>query len=266
MSVRAVLHAEIVTTGCSAELWLNDIPILRGNTGGVLVSKPVHLHLLDGRNFLRVVIGHGPTPGTMMQRSVTDVSDMDVFVRLVAYPLGIYPSVAAGQTLLQARWAGAAGQIIDQPIVIEDARDLGRLFGPRLWQGLPRLLANLELQREAVDLLWQLYRALADQDVQAYTALVAPRSQDAGAVFAARGLTKATDLGPYVASFGSGAALRLMPPDDKAFDFRLCGGGTMVELVNQDWLSSLRAQDAGGATVPLPVFAGRVNNRLLVVH
>ena len=62
-SDQKMIHVEMEHKNCSAEVYINDIPLDKYDAGDQpFISIPAHEYLIDGINKLELVVNPGPTP------------------------------------------------------------------------------------------------------------------------------------------------------------------------------------------------------------
>ncbi len=265
-----VLHAQIDAKGCTAELWLNDVPIARITPERTpFESAPVEEYAIPGGNRLEILIepGSRPSLGRGEQRQL-DLGDATVVARLVRFHEGDIVEPQRGDVLGEVRfdrppgWSGPRRFPESRSIDV----DLGAANGRWGWQDAPLLTLDDALVTEAdgvLEALADAFRTLSSvglyaiselqiADVlRAYPAVSAPLVRE--------------DLDATMALLSS-VPERALPRDPSRYDFRLVAGGRMMECVDVDYRPSLWTGDPSGEPSPCRTLLARIDGRLRLVR
>jgi hypothetical protein len=246
---------ECAVDNCSAEFYLNDIPIvLRSQDGGRLFGGQVNELVVDGVNEIGAVIHPGPQPGLAIRgqegkRDRFVAKDAKVFAALSTYPQGAVVGGPDRRQLIRLDWeADPDGWPEVFPKVVTTTEDLGPLLGEWAWENAPRLTLDADTRREIEGFLSTLHEALTNGDPEPFI--------EAGAIRLAE-VEKAFDLKPGMkAEHVRKVTLRdaaqpwwgMQPLNSDQFDLRLCAGGRLVECIGHDFQPLLKESpdDDGG--------------------
>lgn len=266
---------ELTVSNCTAEVWLNDVPVYRrGQEFGVFAGGPFNELVRDGRNELTLVVEPSPRPrsallgegGARARRPPGQGATAEAI--LGRYPRGASVGGPDREVLARAAWeARADGQPTFFPRVEGATAELGAVFGPWAWEGAERLTLDEALEDEVEGLLDELHGLIEVFDWAGLATRTALRSGEITRAYALPPGEKASELFRVLESESSKPGWRLSPVDRSRFDLRLCGGGRMVECAGRDGEPLLRCEaDEKGDYVSFPTFVSRIGGALTVVR
>lgn len=260
-----MIHLDLYTQACEAEFYFNDVPVRKMDQGETFHSLNAHHLLLDGENTLEILINPGPSPSKARQPCIREVTGQPkACVKLVKYPVGAYPGdTSHGEIIMQLNWEydESRDQSLEYPLSKSYGKNLGEMFGPWLWQQCELI----DLPKEAIDLerlVKQLYVAFVQGDAEKVVAFCEPSLKDIGRALPAYGEAEfredmKADIGSNRAeNFDSSAY------DAEQVDLRVCGAGKLVQLIDKNWLHTLRTPvDNVDDQYELPLFIGKQNGK-----
>jgi hypothetical protein len=285
--VSKTIYAELHVRLCTAELYLNGIPVLRNISPALPFSSiPVHQFLVPGANWLEVVVEPGPTPSRARdgesRRVAAGASVVARLVRCEEAPFTMdepsapppAPAPVEGEKLAEITWNGDPFEITTFPRILAVERDLGPQAGRWSWQDAPPLCLDDATRAEIASVLATVAGAFEGGRSSGALDLLQTRfAEDARAypVHDPRTL-KAELVSSIRRAANEGWSVR--PLDPARQDFRLCAGGRLVELVDRDWLPSLRFysgatmgdEPAPDGEIPYAMMLARIAGRLVVVR
>lgn len=266
-----VVHAQIEARGCTAELYLNDIPVSRIHPGRTAFeSVAVEQLLVPGKNRIEVLVepGSRPSRARLEARDLPAV-DFEAIGRLVRLPDGEFTDPENGEVLAEARAVRPPDTtgVLGFPRSAIAEVDLGAAHGRWAFLDAPLLVLDDALVAEAGRVLDEIARAYRDLSAPRLWALSELHIRDSLRAYpAVSEASLRADLEEILAHYGR-VADRVVPRDESRHDFRLVGGGRLVECVDDDWAPSLRLRDPDdGSAVPHPVLLARIDGRLRVVR
>lgn len=243
------LEAEAV--GCSAEVYVNDIPQARLLPGVARRSdRPVSESMIDGTNDLAVIINPGPTPSTVRAnpQKMTAASPASFSATLKRYPQGVFPGDPSGKLLVKLDWATGEGSEFTAPLEQRTRGALGPLYGPWAWQAARKLDLTATVVGDVTRFLKSLATALGRGDPEPYL-------QAARVVFeeSARAYGKSAEVEMHgfrtdLKEASTHPTWALEPVDPERFDLRLVAGGRLVECLTKDWKPILRQRERSDGT------------------
>ena len=273
MALDRVLHAQLHVDKCTAELWLNGIPLVRidPKQRTAFESRGVEQHVIPGKNRLELLVEPGSHPSVARtELRQMDTGDAWAVARLVSFPDGVFTEPENGTVLAEIRF--------DKPLPNEPTSrtmptsltaevELGSANGRWAWQDAPVLAPGEALFAEArgvlaelaelyrvgsVPAIWKAFEAQTKELCRAYPAFTEAMARSELEVMTAH-YTKIPD--------------RVLPFHEDEHDFRIVGGGRLLETIDRDWKGSLRIKDPDdGSETPVTHLLGRIDGRLRVVR
>lgn len=264
-----VIHAEIELTRCTAELYVNGIPLRRkSHPGDRFASLAAHQYLIGGDNRLELLVEPGPTPSRAraVEERTRAMPGSAAIARIVRYEAGGFANHEEGEVLAEVKWEGEA----DTREAFPKSAGATVALGSRSrwsWQDAPPLTLDEATRAEIEGVLSTVSRCFEQGDPAPLLRLLAPRFDEGIRAYPVNDRETLTrELSAYVNEVAHDG-WKVRPLDPEGFDFRLCAGDRMVELVDRDWLPSLRffAPDE-----PEPygyvMFLARIDGRLAIVR
>jgi hypothetical protein len=272
MSDPTVIHAQLAVEGCTAELYLNGIPVSRvGPRPRVPIENTaVEELLVPGTNHLTVVAepGSGPSQARTEYRDL-DFRPLEATGRLMRFRDGVPATKEHGELLGEVSVIWQDGKPARRSFPAEESTsiELGAAHGRWAWQDAPPLVLDDALVDEACGVmdalamaihtkhgghLWQLTE-LQLQDVQrAYPAVTEQFLRD--------------DLADSLEEY-EGIDDPVMPRDRGKHDFRLVGGDRLLELLDDDWTTSFKLRHpSDGSPVPYRIMLCRIEGALRIMR
>ena len=276
-STTHVIYTHLDLEGCTAELWLNDIPISRLVAEFRRVeSTAVQQYLFDGPNRLELLIEPGTTPAvSRTERRELLRPKARVSGRIVKYPDGADLGPENGEVLAEVNFlaeelAPKPGDPVGPawfPRSVSTDKDLGKVAGRWAFQDAPVLTLNDELVAEASAVLEEVAAAIARGDAVTFMALLSDQHADVLRAYPAFTLDRIrADVVDYVSWF-SRAKQPVLPREPEKYSFRLAAGGRLLQCLCKDWEGCVRmvSPDDGGIS-PYPLFLARLGGRLRIVR
>lgn len=268
-----MLHLDMFVKDCDAEFYFNDIPLRKVQQQIPFHSMNAHHLILDGMNKMEIVINPGPTPS--LAKTITQETDIEqikgspkVLIRLMRYPVGAFAGdTESGDILMQLNWEYDAAKMPDIrfPHTTQISHRLEPLFGQWLWQGCE----SIDFERELPEIhrvAEAIYREFNAGNAQAIVRISEPALKDIGKALPAYG--EAAFRRDMLADIAANATRAIEPeqyPQEQT-DFRLCGDGKLVQLINKDWKDTIvSAPDEEGERYEFPVFLGKLQGNWWVV-
>ncbi len=257
---------------CIAELWVNDIPLSRLSPAALVgEGQAIEQFLIPGTNKLELLVEPGATPS----RARSDVrklepKDAAASALVARYSIGEAVTPETGvRPLARVKWetADLKGEPDLFPRSLVAEFDAGPAHGRWGWQDAPILTAGAALFDEARDVL---QRELGDvfrtRSGALYYSLTEEQCKDAMRAYPAWDEATVRAELKEQAEIDSGGVDPVVPIDPEKNDFRIVGGGRMIQCVDVDWTTSLKLRSKTGALVPIPVLLARIGKRLRVVR
>ncbi|RMG17054.1 MAG: hypothetical protein D6731_04770 [Planctomycetota bacterium] len=262
---------ECEASGCLAEFFLNDVPLIRCGRGrGGNYAAPHHPLLRAGTNELTIVVEPGPTPGEALvgegRARRWHVFEEEALARLslARYPRGAVVGGPDRELVAEVVWRANPGRR-RVPLVAGRTFEREEPGGAAwAWERCERIADLAGARQEVATLLGEWREALASGQLEPYLEANEPRFADLEAAYGHPPGTKAAQLKSANAQDRQTNGWRLEPLGQ--LDLRRCGGGRLLECVRPDGLPALReAKDEEGRFGSYPALVGRLEGRWRIV-
>lgn len=266
-----VIMAQLEVKDCSAELYLNGVPLIRlGEDTVDGENRAVQQWLTRGDNTLELLVEPGPTPREARTHSKQLAKkEMTAVARLIKFREGDDGNAASGTVLAEVRfdWDIKKPDPMTFPFSETTSTVLGSSFGPWAWESYPPMVLDEALVKEACALLDEMETAVKGGLADRIWQLTELSMRDTMRAYP--GLNEAflrADIKEMLQVFGAEGD-PTMPRDEAQHDFRLVGGGRLLELVDKDFRPSFRLKDKKrDQVVPFPTWVARVGKELRIVR
>jgi hypothetical protein len=273
MSVDTVVMVQLQVEHCTAEVYLNDVPISRiDQTPGRVKIENVAVEqlLVPGDNRLELVLEPGSKPSlARTERREIPFRKLGARARLVRFLDGEPALPDAGYELAatELAWSDASVERRVVPASSMVSADLGAAHGRWRFMDAPELTLDEQLVNEACALLDQLEYLIRSGDMQGILDLSAVQLEDAMHAYPAVTMDfLRDDLVDAMNHYRSGPD-PVLPRDRERHDFRLAAGGRLVHLVDDDWSPSFKVRNpTTGNAIGFPLFLARIGDRLRIVR
>lgn len=246
-----VLECEV--KGCDAELWLNDIPVIRrGPKHGLYAGVPVNQFVCDGPNVLTAIIRPGSKPsgaatGGDDGKSWHTPEDEKVWAKLSAYEHGAVVGGPGAQHLIEIAWPPEPKAPAEHPLLVSGSADLGEVRGKWAFEDAPVLVLDDATKKEVAAYLMEIQKLLDEGDCEAFLKKQRIRLDEGARAYDARPAKKKNEIRRLMADEFGQDGYGFLPIDEGIFDLRLVAGGRMIECVGSDWEPLVRQKpDAEG--------------------
>jgi hypothetical protein len=273
MSASTILLAQLSIEGCTAELFLNGVPLTRleNRPGRVPIENvAAESFIVPGTNRLEIVVEPGASPSTARSEyKELAFRPMQATGRLIRFEDGAAGTADSGDVLGETSfaWIGAPPSKQAFPLDTSTQIELGPAHGRWAWQDAPVLVLDDALVGEARDVLDDVRRALRAFDADRLWKLAELQLKDVQRAYAAvREAHLRSELATLL-DHARKAADPLLPSDPADHDFRLVGGGRLLQLVDRDYTPSVKLRDPGdGSTTGYPLMLARIDGKLRIVR
>jgi hypothetical protein len=265
--MESIVYAEIESMGCYATLWLNDVPLFSAGRFGVRMSHGTVRHFSwPGHNKLELFVEPVPKPSdARTERRKLRLTDAWASARLVRYEDGVMANVENGEVLLDLRYK-SDGAEEEFPVHVEESVALPDALHHWGWESAEPLSVDEPLMHEASALLDTIADVIRSGDVGAFMALSATKIQDADKAYPAGASSRVDQVAGFIEQWHR-APDCVLPLDASAHDFRVVGGGRLLETVDTDGRASLRFREpTTGGIAPFRMFLAKLNGKLQVVR
>jgi hypothetical protein len=265
--VEHVIYAELQIIGCTAELYLNGLPLTRlSPTTTRFEAVAAEEFVVGGENAIELLVEPGPRPSSARtQRHDVATPGAEAAARLVRYPDGVFTEAENGEILAAIEWKGRP-EIAAFPQSFRRTADLGAR--PRWsWQDAPPLVLDEALVSEARAVLEDVARAIRSGSADAFWAATEIRSREGLRAYPALREDEGRAELAKLLAFYTTVPDPVLPFTPERHDFRLVAEDRVLQCVDDDGSASLKLKDpTDGGVVPYPLFLARVGGRLHVVR
>ena len=266
------IQIDLEHKNCSVEMRLNDIPIRKYDAKEQpFVSVAAGYYLVDNVNTLELIINPGPTP-SQARTGNTEMPQDEIYaaLKLVAYPLGVYPGDPSGKILAKIEYTGLAGQNDTFPKVLMYRVDLGKQHGRWAWQDGADIKLDNDTKKEIMSLLNVLHDAFVKGDGQKVLDLAKLRLDDGARANSAVDRNKQHQLFINdIKRYESYPDWGMEPLSPLEAEFRIVANGKMVECIRHDWqplLVSTPLKKRDGGRYDYRVFLSKIKGKLHIVR
>jgi hypothetical protein len=233
---------------CTAEFYINDIPVIRrGQTMGTVFDGPVNHLLVNGTNEIAILLEPGPAPGTAIRGGQYGrcrkklPENARAAVRLARYPYGAISGGPDAEPLLEAQWLSPEnGDPVVLPLVVTTAEDLGPMFGTWAWESAPPLSLDMDTRVAIGNAVSEILHPLDRGDADPFVWCGAPRSEEIEKAFDLPQGTKKAQILMGIIRDAANPWWGMEPLDPGSFDLRLCARNRLVQIMATDWRPALR--------------------------
>ena len=272
-----MIHAELKVKNCSAEMYINGIPLRKRQAPDSLYfTMPIHEYLVDGVNKVWLVINPGPTPSESLTKKREMLSrGMGAEAQLVRYPIGVFTNDPSGETLCKVSWIGDDENKIF-PIILKSEVDLGPMFGKWAWQSAEQLSLNHETLEAIAKVVELVHHDFGTGDPSRIVRLSKIRYEESARAYPAAGETPdyiEKEFVEYLLESAKNHTWTMKPLNLNNASFRICADGRMVQCIDKDWnpLIIAQAQDLEEKQekideFPFPIFLSKINGEFKIVR
>jgi hypothetical protein len=261
-----LLYADLSSENCSAELWLNDIPIAQVTEAASYLSVAAAMYVVDGVNNMEVIVNPGPEPARARDRNPqTPAENATVAARLTGLDPGQFTDDPNAPVLMRVDWTRDPAVTVG-PFTANGSANLGSMFGAWAWQSAPPLQLDAATIASVTEVLERVRTSLQQGDPAVLGRLARPKFEAAAFAFPARSLAETLrQFSAVVARNAATPGWTMAPLDPAQFSFRLAAGGRLIECINKDWRATLRATSES-RTLPyyFPMFLGYYGNEFAI--
>lgn len=267
MTQDTITLAQLEVRDCAAELWLNDIPLVRLAPHAIPIQNTTaESFLVPGDNTLEVVVEPGPRPSLARAAHDLPFRELQAIARLIRFPPGVPGTLEHGELLAETRFTWSSPDPQPFPRTASVRVDMGDAHGRFRWQDAPALTLDAATVTEARLVLDEVEAAIRASDERWLWHLNELKFRDAVRSFAA--MDEAYVRGQVASHLE--AQRRVPDPifarDPERHDFRLVAHGRMIQCVDVDGSTSFKLRAADGQPLPYMLFLARIDGRLRIVR
>lgn len=257
---------EAVVVGCSAEVYLNDIPLARmqHDLGHDRFGMSVNHLVCAGRNTLELLVGGGDRPSTARRAAgAHSTLGMRAELRLVRHaPGAVIGRADPLETLYAGRFEGDGrdapfphslrGECIAQPV-----------FPSWSWEHAERLRLDDRLAREVVEVLAEYRAILLARDLDREREFSQLLHDEVCLAYGSDAAVSRAGLDQVLREEWGRPDWGVDAIEATELDLRLCCDGRLVQCIRPDWDDAIRATPGvDGGRMSVPMMLGRLGGRL----
>jgi hypothetical protein len=271
MNTNTIALAQLKVSGCSAELSLNGIPLIRLAPPQMPIQNiAVEQYLIPGINTLEILVepGSRPTLDRSEQRMLA-FRPMEAVGRLIRFPEGVPGTVEHGELLGEVRfsWSDANIRQLLFPWSGATRIDMGPAHGRFGWQDAPRLVLDTATLEEVYRLLDDIEEAIRTFDEERLWRLTEHQRGDLVRAYPAINEARLRQQLAELLGHQRNVSEPVIPRNPSRHDFRIVAEGRMLQCIGADWKSSIRLRNPGdGSELTYPLFLARLGTTLQIVR
>ncbi|SEM68082.1 hypothetical protein SAMN05444354_1213 [Stigmatella aurantiaca] len=252
-----VIHAQLETRECTAELYINGFPITKLKPNEHAISISVNEFLVSGKNHLEVRVDmvadikqpHNPWARARIAKLSDGASVKAVAPNDILSEITLRGFETLKETKTSTTWF-----------------DFNIIYEPWAWQNAPILHLNDALIDKAHTVLQEAAAVLFSGDLERYWLFFEVKLLDALRAYpAASEIFVRTHLKQLLAQ-NKGRETLAPFLDRKRHAFRVVAMGHALHCIDSDGLPSLRMRNAQGIVIPCRMFLAYVGSDLKVVR
>lgn len=261
-----LLMLRLEAQGCTAEAWLNGIPLARVGADGAARTVPVHEFTLAGGNALELVVD--PAPPAAPELPAPRIASHKAWagLRLLLPRAGqrVHPSHV--RTLAQIDWAVPEHDIYEAPVHLKEEVELPITFPRWRWLDAPVIDDPAAAKTQVLRMLQQVALGLARGDPEPLLTAARLRVEEQALAYQNK---PADEVGRWRVFVKDLAAAGPVRPDLAVLaqlHLRPVADGRLLECLAADGEPVLRGSSAGEARWFFPLRVAMIEGRAHVLR
>ncbi len=237
-----LLFLRLQVQGCSAEAFINDIPMGRAFAPAGALCLPVHEYLIEGANEISLVIQPGQ-PGVKSAAPKAQVAEavIGANLRLLLPRVGRIGSDTQARTVAEVTWSAAEGDVFTAPALVSNSVVLPIKFPRWRWLDAPPI-DDVEAHREAVSVfLHRIALDLMRGDVETLLKVSRLRLEELALAYQQPVVELVSRFRSRLQLLYATKGLRMVVPGAPELVLRKCAGGRLLECLGGDGSPALMA-------------------------
>ncbi len=253
--------------GCTAEAWLNGLPVARVTPLTPSSVVPVHEAALVGTNRLELVVGpDGGAPGAAALLG-TAPHAMVAQLHLLLPRMDHAIDEAQARTLARLEWSCAAGDPLTLPARRVQDAELPIRFPRWRWLDAPVAQPTPTLVQQVHAFVCVLARDLARGQTESFMAATRLRTEELAIAYQRSPESEALRLSEWLDQMYASSCLVWQPLMLDEMQLRPLAGGRLLECLGGDGRAALTTMpDKAGNTLALPLKLSVVEGRFYVLR
>ena len=258
---------KLVSQGCTAEAWLNGLPMARVTPLAPRAVAPVHEAALTGVNRLDLVVGPDSGAASAAALLQTAPHAMAAQVHMLLPRIGSAVDETQARTLAQLEWACAAGEPLALPARRMQEADLAIRFPRWRWLDAPVVQPTPALTQQAHAFVCGLARDLARGQTDSFMMATRLRTEELALAYQRSPESETDRLRECLEQVYALSGLVWQPVALEEMQLRPLAGGRLLECLGGDGRAALTTMpDKTGNTLALPLRLSVVEGRFYVLR
>jgi hypothetical protein len=253
--------------GCTAEAWLNGLPVARITPLAPQAAVPVHEAAIAGVNQLELVVG--PDSGAAQAAALLQTAphSMVAQVRLLLPRMGVAIDESQARMLAQLDWTCAAGEPLVLPARQRQVVDLAIRFPRWRWLDAPEVHPTPALSVQAHAFISGLARDLARGQTDSFLAATRLRTEELALAYQRSPESETARLREWLEQMYASSGFVWRPLTQEELRLRPLAGGRLLECLSADGGAALTTvPDKAGNVLVLPLKLSLVEGRFYVLR
>lgn len=254
----------LASQGCTAEAWLNGLPMARVTPVAPHVVVPAHEAALAGTNRLELLV---ETAVPAVPAPPKAPHSMAVRLQLLLPRVGSAIDESQSRSLAELDWACAAGEPLALPVQQVREADLPIRFPRWRWLDAPVLQATPALAGSAHAFITSLARDLARGQTDSFMSATRLRTEELALAYQRTPESESSRLREWLEQMYAAARLVWQPLAPADLQLRPLAGGRLLECLGREGAAALTTvPDKTGSTLALPLKVSVVEGRFYVLR
>lgn len=261
-----LLVLRLETLGCSAEAWLNGVPLLRATGTQAAVSLPVHEFTQVGSNALELVIQPGPPTAPAAREPLLCNGQIGASLRLLLPRTGSVAHPASARTLAQIEWAPAADVLVEVPLNLRDKVELNIAFPRWRWLDAPVIADGPSLVRDITAYVLDIAVGLTQGNPEPLIQASRLRLEELALAYQTSLADDVARLRAHIVQLHAAQALKPVLPSAETLLLRRVADGRLIDCLAADGTPFLQSPVVGGGRATWPLRLAAVDGRFYALR
>lgn len=255
-------------SGCSAEVWINDIPVAAMGPDGGDINLPIHEYILAGDNSVTLVIDPIFSQNSSIA-STPKLAATEAYaqLRLLLPRVGELCNQDSARTLFEFGWAAAEGDVYEAPLVHTNQVMLPIKFPRWRWMDVPKIDDPGQSKAKIAAFLQRIAVAMARGEFEPLLTASQLRLEELAVAYQQPLDTVSSRFLSRLKLLHATKALKMTIPTLGDLLLRPCANGRLVQCLAMDGspiLKTLPASDGSRTAWPLRI--AMVNGQCHIVR
>ncbi len=253
--------------GCTAEAWLNGLPVARVTPTAPLAVVPVHEAALAGTNRLELLVGPDSGAASAAALLQTAPHAMAAQLHLLLPRMNNAIDETQSRTLARLEWTCAQGEPLTLPVQRVQEAELPIRFPRWRWLDAPIVQPTAALVQEAHAFVAGLARDLARGQTESFIVATRLRTEELAAAYQRSAESEGARLREWLDQMYASSCLVWQPLPPGEMQLRSLAGGRLLECLGGGGRAALTTMpDKAGNTLALPLKLSVVEGRFYVLR